>query len=89
MRALTLMKDGTDVEAPSLLAPYLHIDGVSKDFRIGRETVTAVRDVTLGVGHGEFVAFIGHSGCGKSTVLNMVAGCIRRARGPSPLRDEQ
>jgi nitrate ABC transporter ATP-binding subunit len=54
--------------------PYLHIDDVSKDFQLGREQVTAVRDVSLEVRHGEFVAFIGHSGCGKSTVLNMVAG---------------
>ncbi|MEO6526569.1 MAG: ABC transporter ATP-binding protein [Gemmatimonadaceae bacterium] len=54
--------------------PYLHIDGVRKDFRMGRESVVAVRDVTLEVRRGEFVAFIGHSGCGKSTVLNMVAG---------------
>ena len=54
--------------------PYLHIDRVGKDFAFGRETVTAVRDVTLEVRHGEFLAFIGHSGCGKSTVLNMIAG---------------
>jgi nitrate ABC transporter ATP-binding subunit len=56
------------------LEPYLHIDRVGKDFAVGREHVTAVRDVSLEVRHGEFVAFIGHSGCGKSTVLNMVAG---------------
>jgi nitrate/nitrite transport system ATP-binding protein len=77
--------------------PYVHIDGVGKDFTIGRETVTAVRDVTLEVRHGEFVAFIGHSGCGKSTVLNMVAGIQtpsagsitvagRRVTGPGPDR---
>ena len=77
--------------------PYVHIDGVGKDFTIGRETVTAVRDVTLEVRHGEFVAFIGHSGCGKSTVLNMVAGVYlpttgsitvagRRVTGPGPDR---
>jgi len=56
------------------IEPYLRIDRVGKDFVVGREHVTAVRDVSLEVRHGEFVAFIGHSGCGKSTVLNMVAG---------------
>jgi nitrate/nitrite transport system ATP-binding protein len=60
--------------APAAAAPYLRVDALRKDFRVGRETVTAVRDVSLEIGHGEFVAFIGHSGCGKSTVLNMVAG---------------
>ena len=61
--------------------PYLHIDGAGKDFRLGRDTVTAVRDVSLAVRQGEFVAFIGHSGCGKSTVLNMVAGIAAPSRG--------
>ena len=78
-------------------APYLHIDRVGKQFRLGRDMVTAVRDVTLEVRHGEFVAFIGHSGCGKSTVLNMVAGVYgpttgdirvggRSVTGPGPDR---
>jgi nitrate ABC transporter ATP-binding subunit len=61
--------------------PYLHIDRVGKDFRLGRETVTAVHDVSLEVRQGEFVAFIGHSGCGKSTVLNMVAGIASPSTG--------
>ena len=61
--------------------PYLHIDAVAKDFLIGRDRVTAVRDVTLEVKRGEFVAFIGHSGCGKSTVLNMVAGVYPPSSG--------
>jgi nitrate/nitrite transport system ATP-binding protein len=61
--------------------PYLHIDAVAKDFLIGRDRVSAVRDVTLEVTQGEFVAFIGHSGCGKSTVLNMVAGVYPPSRG--------
>jgi len=54
--------------------PYVHIDNVSKAFRMDQETSIAVRDVSLSIRHGEFIAFIGHSGCGKSTVLNMVAG---------------
>jgi nitrate/nitrite transport system ATP-binding protein len=61
--------------------PYLHIDRVGKDFRLGRETVTAVHDISLQVRQGEFVAFIGHSGCGKSTVLNMVAGIAAPSSG--------
>jgi nitrate ABC transporter ATP-binding subunit len=89
--------DEPAVETGGFTEPYLLIDAVRKDFTIGRETVTAVRDVTLEVRHGEFVAFIGHSGCGKSTVLNMVAGVYapttgsisvggRRVAGPGPDR---
>jgi nitrate ABC transporter ATP-binding subunit len=61
--------------------PYVHIDNVSKAFRMDQETSIAVRDVSLSVRHGEFVAFIGHSGCGKSTVLNMVAGVYPPSTG--------
>ena len=93
----TLLTDEAGVDTGGFAEPYLFIDGVGTDFTIGRETVTAVRDVTLEVRHGEFVAFIGHSGCGKSTVLNMVAGVYaptagsisvggRRVAGPGPDR---
>ena len=79
------------------IEPYLRLDRVGKAFAFGREQVTAVRDVSLDVRHGEFVAFIGHSGCGKSTVLNMVAGIHppttgeirvggRAIKGPGPDR---
>ena len=97
MTAATFTADESGVDTGGFTEPYLLIDGVRKDFTIGRETVTAVRDVTLEVRHGEFVAFIGHSGCGKSTVLNMVAGVYapsagsisvggRRVAGPGPDR---
>jgi nitrate ABC transporter ATP-binding subunit len=40
-----------------------------------------VRDFTLTLKQGEFVALIGHSGCGKSTVLSMVAGLTKKTSG--------
>ena len=42
---------------------------------------TAVREVDLQVGNGEFVAIVGPTGCGKSTVLNAVAGLLTPASG--------
>ena len=77
--------------------PYLSLKGVSKEFQVGRRRSVAVRHIDLDVAHGEFVAFIGHSGCGKSTVLNMVAGIYppttgtievggKRVLGPGPDR---
>ena len=42
---------------------------------------TAVRDVTLTVGAGEFVSVVGPTGCGKSTLLNVGAGLLQPSTG--------
>ena len=43
--------------------------------------VEALRDISFGVGRGEFVALVGPSGCGKSTLLRIVAGLRRPPAG--------
>jgi NitT/TauT family transport system ATP-binding protein len=49
----------------------------------GREggTYTAVKDVTLAIGEGEFVSVVGPTGCGKSTLLNVAAGLLKPSSG--------
>lgn len=55
--------------------PYLHFSGISKTFvNAQRVSYPAVENFDLHVRKGEFVSIIGHSGCGKSTVLMMAAG---------------
>ncbi|HEY0945206.1 MAG TPA: ABC transporter ATP-binding protein [Opitutaceae bacterium] len=56
------------------MSAFLDISFVSKAFPGPTGTITVVRDFDLKVRKGEFIALIGHSGCGKSTVLSMVAG---------------
>jgi NitT/TauT family transport system ATP-binding protein len=51
----------------------IRIEGLSKTFRLGRTSVTAVEDVNLATPQGGFVALLGPSGCGKSTVLRILA----------------
>lgn len=55
-----------------------HIDMV---FPTPSGDFTALKDVDLQIKKGEFVSLIGHSGCGKSTVLNVVAGLYQASRG--------
>ena len=50
--------------------PWLSIEGIRRDY--GSRVV--FRDVWFGVERGEFVALIGHSGCGKTTILSILAG---------------
>ncbi|MCG8401535.1 MAG: ATP-binding cassette domain-containing protein, partial [Firmicutes bacterium] len=52
----------------------LEISQVDMEFPTPQGSFTALKDVNLKIHQGEFVSLIGHSGCGKSTVLNIVAG---------------
>lgn len=59
------------------MTPVLELFKLSKAY--GKTTV--VRDFNLNIAPGEFVTLIGHSGCGKSTVLSMVAGLTDASGG--------
>ena len=63
------------------MAPLIDIQGVSRDFQVGGQTIHALRDVTFSVGRGDFVAVIGRSGSGKTTLLNVIAGLDRPTSG--------
>jgi len=59
----------------------LELTGLSKVFDTPSGPFVAVRDVNAEVQEGEFVAILGHSGCGKSTVLSIIAGLDRATLG--------
>jgi nitrate/nitrite transport system ATP-binding protein len=55
---------------------YLEISDVGISFETEQGSFEALSRVNLRIEKGEFVSLIGHSGCGKSTVLNLVAGLL-------------
>ena len=60
---------------------YLNIDHVSITFPTSKGPLNVLNGVNLRVEQGEFISLIGHSGCGKSTVLNIVAGLLQATEG--------
>jgi nitrate/nitrite transport system ATP-binding protein len=60
---------------------HLELSKVAIDFPTDAGPFRALDDVNLRISKGEFVSLIGHSGCGKSTVLNIVAGLHRATQG--------
>ncbi len=59
----------------------LQTTDLTRIYRMGRNTVTALDGIDLSIGRGEFVAIMGPSGCGKSTLLNLLGGLDRPSRG--------
>lgn len=59
----------------------IELQGVSRRFHLGADDVWAVRDVTMSVPAGQFLALIGRSGSGKTTLLNLIAGLDRPTEG--------
>ncbi|MBQ3951061.1 MAG: ATP-binding cassette domain-containing protein, partial [Oscillospiraceae bacterium] len=59
----------------------LKLENITKDYRVGDMTVHALRGVSLEFRRSEFVAVLGHSGCGKTTLLNIIGGLDRYTSG--------
>ncbi|MGW3365700.1 ATP-binding cassette domain-containing protein [Streptosporangium canum] len=59
----------------------IHTRGLTRSFRVGKETVDAVRDLDIDVEKGELVAFLGPNGAGKSTSLRMLTTLLPPTAG--------
>ena len=69
--------------------PLVDVREVNRSFRGAGAVVHAVRNVTLQVQHGQFVALQGRSGSGKTTLLNLIAGLDRPEGGSVHLDGEE
>jgi putative ABC transport system ATP-binding protein len=57
------------------MSAIIRLEHIGKTFRMGTETIHALRDINLSIDKNEYVAFMGPSGSGKSTLMNLL-GCL-------------
>jgi len=65
------------VSASTLATPAIALQNVSEQFGAQR----ALADIDLTIGHGQFVSIVGESGCGKTTLLRLIAGLLAPTSG--------
>jgi putative ABC transport system ATP-binding protein/lipoprotein-releasing system ATP-binding protein len=59
----------------------IEVRNLTKSYRIEDKVIKAVDNVSLKVGEGEFVSIMGHSGCGKTTLLSLIGGLAKPDSG--------
>lgn len=63
------------------MEPIILTENLCKVYRTGRGETYAVRGVNLEIKRGEFISIVGHSGCGKTTLLSLIGGLISPTHG--------
>jgi putative ABC transport system ATP-binding protein len=63
------------------VSPLIQLESVSKHYKMGEVTVTALDHLDLEIPGGQFVVLLGPSGCGKTTALNVIGGLDRPTSG--------
>src|SRR2546422_4167438 len=61
--------------------PQIELHNITLEYDSADNPVMALRDVSFGLGESEFLCVVGRSGCGKTTMLNIVAGFLTPTKG--------
>ena len=67
--------DASRAVAPEADTPIIRVEGLTKEYQIGSETVRALRGIDLRIERNEYISVMGPSGSGKSTFMNVI-GCL-------------
>ena len=59
----------------------LRIENLNKTFLVNKQPVSILKNINLSVEEGEFITIVGHSGCGKSALLKIMAGLVGYEEG--------
>jgi NitT/TauT family transport system ATP-binding protein len=85
--SLSVLSTGSPQTEP-LAATGMNLQGLSKTFSLGRKSVTALDNVSLGTRQNSFLSLLGPSGCGKSTILRILAGLEKPTAGEALINGE-
>jgi nitrate/nitrite transport system ATP-binding protein len=78
----TLIDSSSDYHKIQQSETSIEIKDITISFKSsGKGTFTAVENINLTIQKGEIVSIIGHSGCGKSTIMNAVSGMVKPSAG--------
>src|SRR5712675_3422033 len=87
MAGVEAQNSGSAIDAATDPAPAIQLQELGRHYRMGETLIRAVDGVTLTVQAGQFVALLGSSGSGKSSVLNLIAGLDRPTAGSVVVQD--
>lgn len=76
-----LAAGASTVSRPSPVDVLISVNAVNKSYKIGKQKITALDDISLTIHKGEFVVIMGASGSGKSTLLQLIGGLDKPTSG--------
>ena len=81
MQPATVSRSAPASGTPSAAPPLIVVTDVAKTYRTRDGEVESLKPLTFDIGDGEFLAIVGPSGCGTSTLLKMVGGLLPASQG--------